>query len=193
MDLDKEIIRKAYLPFRKLAIYNCIMYTMSIVFLNIVIFILITISGAEGRYPWEMVIFVYLLLIIKAFRIPLMSLVEQKINCIEKVLVTINMIETDGIFGNYKNSNQEIKNCYPKDVHAERDKLICIDENGDKVKVRLIGSEKKIKKIRNLFLLNEKNVYITFGKITRIVFEFESVESQDSKKYNNVKMLNKMF
>lgn len=193
MGLHKNIIRKAYAPFWRLAIYNCIIYTVSIAVLNLLMVVLINIANIEGSYPWDIVIFIYLLLIVKAFGIPLMSLVEQKMNCIRKVLVMINMIDTDGIFGNYKNSNQEIRNCYPKDVYAERSKLICIDENGKKFKVRLIGSRKKVEKIRKLFLLNRKNVYIVYGKITRIVFEFESVKSHDTKNLNNIKVLNKMF
>ena len=57
----------------------------------------------------------------------------------------------------------------------------------------MIGSKKKVKKIQKMFLLSEKNVYITFGKLTRIIFIFESVEPCDSISYNNVKMSNKIF
>ena len=193
MDLSKEVIRKAYKPFWRLAFYNFSIYTLSILLMTVFIFVLTGMVGAEGDYPWNETIIVYLLLCVKAFRITILSLLEQKIRCFEKVLVKIDMMETDGLFGDYKNANQEIKYCYAKEVNAERKKLICIDEKGDKVKIRLIGSGKKVKKIRNLFLLNKKNVYITYGKLTKIIFAFESVEPQNSMNYNNVKMLNNMF
>ncbi|MGN0334472.1 MAG: hypothetical protein ACI4DV_02255, partial [Lachnospiraceae bacterium] len=129
-ELSKEVMRKAYIPFWKLGTYNCFIYTLIVAFSNLFVFALTEKVEAQGEYPWGMVVFIYLLLCMKAFRIPLMSLIEQKARCFEKLLVKIETIETDGLLGDYKNSNQEIKNCYPKDVQAERDKLICIDENG---------------------------------------------------------------
>lgn len=193
MDLSKEVMRKAYKPFWRLAFYNFFIYTLSILVMTVFLLVLISIVEAEGEYPWNITVIVYLLLCAKAFRITMLSLLEQNIHCFEKVLVKIDMIETDGIFGDYKNANQEIKKCYAKEVNAERDKLICIDEKGTRLKLRMIGSKRKLKIIQKMFLKNEDSVYITYGKLTRIIFLLESVEPQNSMNYNNVKMLNNIF
>ncbi|MDD6213318.1 MAG: hypothetical protein PUB22_09305 [Clostridiales bacterium] len=193
MDLSKKVMRQAYIPFWKLAFYNCFMYTAAVAFMNLLTVAMTADADTEGKYPWAMVVCILLLLWMTAFRIPLTSLVEQKILCFEKKMVKIDKIETDGLFGDYKNSNKEIKYCYPKDMQAERNKLICIDEKGKRIKVRMIGSQKKFEKIKKMFLFSKKNVYITFGKLTRIVFEFESVEPCNSMNYNNVRILNKIF
>lgn len=193
MDLSKEVMRKAYKPFWRLAFYNFFIYTISILVMTVFLLVLISIVEAEGEYPWNITIIVYLLLCAKAFRITMLSLLEQNFCCFEKVLVKIDIIETDGLFGDYKNANQEIKKCYAKEVNAERDKLICIDEKGTRLKFRMIGSNRKLKMIQKMFLKNEDSVYITYGKLTKIIFTLESVEAQNSMNYNNVKMLNNIF
>lgn len=193
MDLSKEVMRKAYKPFWRLAFYNFCVYTLTMLVMIVFFSVLKDIAELEGAYPWDIPIIVYFLLCAKAFRITILSLLEQNIRCFEKVLVKIDMIETDGLFGDYKNSNQEIKKCYAKEVNAERDKLICIDEKGTRLKFRMIGSERKLKIIKRMFLLNDASVYITYGKLTRIIFKFESVEPKKSMNYNNVKMLNNIF
>lgn len=135
----------------------------------------------------------YGLLMAYAFRITLLTFVEQKICCMEKALVRVREMDTDGFLGNTKNANTEIKYCYPKEVKAERNKLICRDENGKRVKVRLIGSERKMDKIRRTFLCDGPSVYITYGKLTRIVFRFETTAPRNSELYETVRMIDRMF
>lgn len=190
MDLTNKTIMRAYNPFWRLAIYNVVFYTLGIIAFNIFLFLTIEIAGLEGEYPWKIIVIVYLILCIKAFWIVIFSRIERKKSWFDKKLVKVKMIETDGLFGNYKNSNQEIKYCYPKELAVERDKIICMDEEGIKYKLRLIGSRVKMKRISEYFLNQEKSVYLTYGKLTKIILYMELAEPQNSIAYNNIKLLN---
>lgn len=193
MDLTKSEIRKAYEPFLKIAFYNFFRNTLYVLVINIFFLFLMETRHLEGPYPWPMVIVIYLLLSIAPFWIVILSLVERKKGYFQTELFEVCTIDTDGLFGDYRNSNQEIKKFYSKEIDPERNKLVCRNKKGQRVSLRIIESKKKMKLVRKYFVFPKSDVYITYGKWTKIIFKFESIEPKDSMKYNNVKWLNNMF
>lgn len=196
MDLNKKVLFQAYNPFFRLAIIQCCLYALYII-IFMGGYILATYSASNITINDDSFLFVFLLiyviLCLASFRIPICSLIEKKRYKYEKILVRIQEMETDGLFGDYKGANQEIKYCYPSKLAVERIKIICVDINKKKYRLRMIGSEKKMKTIREWFLLNEKNVYFIYGKYTKIILWIEWPEVNDSLNYNNAKLLNAKF
>ena len=186
MDLNKKVLVNAYEPFFRLSLYNFVIYTLVIIFFGLYILVLKHFFDLKGEYPWRIIITLVVLLYIKAFGIIILSLLEKKCNRFGKVNLKIKSMETDGIFEDYKNANQEIKKCYPKKVDPERIKLVCIDENGRKFILRIIGSKRKIDMIKEIFVTNKESVDIIYGMFSRIIIRFDSKDIK-------IQVLNRIF
>lgn len=196
MEPNRERMKGGYRPFLRLAILNAISYSIFFSAFVIAILVLMHVNGAEklGFSTWIYAIAPYVLFMIRAIWIPVLSLIEKKLKGYDKLLVMIKEWDTDGLYGDYKGSNQEVKYCYPKEIEAKRIKLVCRDENGRKMKFRFIISKKKLDMIEKT-LINKRKVYITYGKLTRIIFDIESEydEPTTCKNSESVKWINRIF
>lgn len=196
MELNRERMKSGYRPFLRLAMLNGFLYSLACFLYSVMVLVLMHVNGEEKLEfsAWLYVIVPYLLGMIRAFWIPMFSFIEKKIKGYDKKLVMIEAWDTDGFCGDINGSNQEVKYCYPKEVEAKRIKLICRDIKGRKMIFRFIISKRKLEKIFKV-LLCRQNVYITYGKLTRIIFEIEPEHEEPTtcKNSESVKWINRIF
>lgn len=198
MELSKKSLERAYNPFFKLARYMCFLYAVYIAMILVSVAVCGVYFLEEKNLYFYMKCIkdlggVYLILCVSAYILPIFSIFEQKSTNFRTVRLKVVDMQRDGLFGDYKNANDQIRNCYPKNWAVERNKLICIDEKGKRYKLRTIGSAKKMKTIRKWFLIDQREVYITFGRFTKIILFIEYCQPKEKLIYDNVKLLNNLF
>lgn len=173
--LEKNAL-KAYQPYYEESSYCIWIYV-------VVSFVLVAVFLAFGHYAHDSKIMVIGACIIGIYaiceffanhRLAVAALIESKKKNWKKQKLTIRKIKTEASWSGHL-WESVIPKLYPKGQSVSRYKIICMDENGQKVVLRIVMGGKKYQIIQDrVFQSLDTRCTIYYGAKSKIIIFFES-------------------
>lgn len=103
---------------------------------------------------------------------------EKRYYGIKKQNFRVVKIREETVFTGAWYDNGNLRKLYPKDIGVARHILLCMDEQGETRKLRIVMGDKKYRKFYDAIVENsQQNVEISYGVLTKIVFRLNGPES----------------
>lgn len=177
MHLNESFFKRAYEPYSNLALHCfCKDIVISIVF--IAVFLII-----EAYFVMPLV-FLCIALFLAAeclfcYKVAILGFVERVLKKVETQKLTPIKMKTEyDVSARFGNSI--MPKLYPEKMGVNCYKIVCKNDEGQRCIIRFAGSSKKRRLIYELIQKNS-DVYITYGKFSRVAFYFEGFHDINSK------------
>lgn len=167
---NTTVVNKAYEPYIKEGIF-CL-------FQGVLLAILVLLIAFASKIYW-LLLNIPLYFISECylnFRLPILFLCEKK-HAWETRTVEITCVKYENSGTVKYGSGSIISKLYPKEQQVGRYKLICKNQSGKKLILRSVMPWKKYKLLVNRLLKEPIKCRISYGKLSHVVFKYESDEN----------------
>ena len=168
MTLKERELHNAYEPYNREALY-CLRVDILLVLGLVIAF---TLFGG-WNYPqlYWVFPFYFLLELIFNYSLAILGFFERKLGLfLQKKIKIVRITEDYSPSGHW---GSVIPKLYPKQVNVSRNKLICTDEDGKRLRLRSAMSGKKWQLLFDSIEANPSQCTVTFGKLTHIVISYD--------------------